>query len=127
MSLTVICGICCLGFWETVIGIGLIKETIGRLINKENSCTSKPIRDHPWIPSGVTQQFAPLQSTVARWQLFLFCNALDFGGGEAAVSGAQLSMTAGRDERGGVDFEQTCACMVPQEHHFKELPEKPRW
>ncbi|KAI9541182.1 hypothetical protein NQZ68_032965 [Dissostichus eleginoides] len=35
------------------------------------------------------------------------------GEGEAAVSRAQLSMTAGRDERGAVDFEQTCAYTVP--------------
>lgn len=30
MSLTVICGICCLGFWETVIGIFDFFQMINR-------------------------------------------------------------------------------------------------
>lgn len=46
--------------------------------------------------------------------------------GRQLFSRAQLSMTAGRDERGGVDFEQTCAYMVPEDQHFKEFPQKPR-
>lgn len=49
------------------------------------------------------------------------------GEGEAAVSWAQMSMTAGRDERGGADFEQTCAYTVPKERHFKEFAPKRRW
>lgn len=56
-------------------------------------------------------------------QLFLLFNSLESGGGAAAVSWAQLSKMAGIDERGGAEFEQTCACVVPKETHFlKKVP-----